>query len=164
MDTKKEIAPEKALKKAQNICAKQEKCKADIRKKLYEWKITDVEIENILDKLCDDKFIDEQRYVGYFVRDKYKLNKWGRIKIAYSLKQKQIGQNLIDEAISKINEAEYKDILRGELKKKLKSLKIEEKYKLKEKLLRFSTGRGYEMELSIAFIDELLGVYYSDNE
>lgn len=154
--TNKQISPGKALIKAQNICAKQEKCKADIRKKLYEWKTPAEEIENILDKLVADKFIDENRYTGYFVRDKYKLNKWGRIKIVYSLKQKQIEQNIIDEAISAIDEAEYNKILQEELKKKLRSLKNEEKHKLKEKLLRFSAGRGYEMELSLAQISRLL--------
>jgi len=153
---KKQITSEKALIKAQNICAKQEKCKADIRKKLYEWKTPAEEIENILDKLVDNKFIDENRYTGYFVRDKYKLNKWGRIKIVYSLKQKQIEQSIIDEAISTIDEDEYKKILHEELKKKIRSLKNEEKQKLKEKLLRFSAGRGYEMELSLSVINHLL--------
>jgi regulatory protein len=152
----KQISPEKALAKAQNICAKQEKCKADIRKKLYEWKTPAEDIENILDKLVDDKFIDENRYTGYFVRDRYKLNKWGRIKIVYSLKQKQIAQSIIDKAISTINEDEYEEILHEELKKKLRSLKNEEKHKLKEKLLRFSTGRGYETELSLTQISRLL--------
>jgi len=118
---KKQITPEQALAKAQNICASQEKCKADIRKKLYDWKIQAIEIEKILNKLIKDKFIDENRYTSFYVRDKYKLNKWGRIKIEFSLKQKQIEQRIITNALEEINNEEYKEIFRTELKKKLRS-------------------------------------------
>jgi len=153
---KKQITPEQALAKAQNICASQEKCKADIRKKLYDWKIQAIEIEKILNKLIKDKFIDENRYTSFYVRDKYKLNKWGRIKIEFSLKQKQIEQRIITNVLEEINDEEYKEIFRTELKKKLKSLKNEEKHKLKEKLLRFAQSRGYEPELSVSVVKNLL--------
>ncbi|RLD76897.1 MAG: RecX family transcriptional regulator [Bacteroidetes bacterium] len=153
---KKQITPEQALIKTQNICASQEKCKADIRKKLYDWKIPAMEIEKILKKLVEDKFIDENRYAGFYVKDKYKLNKWGRIKIEFSLRQKQIEQSLITNAVNEINDDEYKEIFRNELIKKLKSLRNEESHKLKEKLLRFAQGRGYEAELSILMVGELL--------
>lgn len=156
INMKKQITVEEALIKAKNICATQEKCKADIRKKLYDWKIPTIEIEKILKKLLEDKFIDENRYAGYYVRDKYKLNKWGRIKIEFSLKQKQIEQNIIDKAINEIDEEEYKEIFRNELKKKRKSLKNEEKHKLRDKLLRFAQSRGYEAELTVSMVDELL--------
>ncbi|MEN8120060.1 MAG: regulatory protein RecX [Bacteroidota bacterium] len=153
---KKQITSEEALVKVQNICAAQEKCKADIRKKLYDWKIPANEIENILDKLVKDKFIDEIRYAGFYVKDKYKLNKWGRIKIEFSLRQKQIEQSIIANALDEINEDEYKEIFLAELKKKLRSLKNEEKHKLKEKLLRFSQSRGYEVELAVSTVEVLL--------
>ncbi len=162
---KKQITPEQALIKVQNICASQEKCKADIRKKLYDWKIPSMEIEKILGKLVEDKFIDEKRYAGFYVKDKYKLNKWGRIKIEFSLRQKQIEQNIIANALDEINEEEYKEIFWDELIKKRKSLKNEEKNKLKEKLLRFTQSRGYEMELSIIMVEELLqnDTYFSND-
>jgi len=153
---KKQITPEQALVKAQNICASQEKCKADIRKKLYDWKISAMEIEKILENLVADKFIDENRYAGYYVQDKYKLNKWGKIKIVFSLRQKQIEQSIISNAVDEIDEDEYKEIFKNELRKKFKSLKGEETYKLKEKLLRFAQGRGYEAELAILMVDQII--------
>ena len=153
---KKQITPEQALIKVQNICASQEKCKADIRKKLYDWKIPSMEIEKILEKLVEDKFIDENRYAGFYVKDKYKLNKWGRIKIEFSLRQKQIEQGIIINALNDINEEQYREIFLDELKKKLRSLKNEEKHKLKEKLLRFAQSRGYEVELAVSMVETLL--------
>ncbi len=153
---KKQITPKEALVKVQNICASQEKCKADIRKKLYDWKISSTEIEKIIKNLLENKFIDENRYTRFYVRDKYKLNKWGKIKIAFSLKQKQIEPQIISNTLNEIDDNEYKEILKNELTKKLKSLKNEEKHKLKEKLLRFAAGRGYEADLCILMVDDVL--------
>jgi len=156
MRTKKEISPHDALVKAQNLCAKQEKCKADIRKKLYDWKISSDDIENIINKLVTDKFIDEQRYAEYFVRDKFRFNKWGRIKITFALKQKQIPQDIINFAMQQIDENTYRESLKNELLKKHKSIKDAETYKIKEKLLRFAQSRGYELEISLNEIEQLL--------
>ena len=153
---KKQITSEQALVKAQNICASQEKCIFDIRKKLFDWNIPTSKISEIIDSLVNDKFIDEERYTNFYVRDKIKLNKWGKIKIIFSLKQKQIDQTIINHTINEIDTNEYKEILKNELIKKLKSLKNEEPHKLKEKLLRFAAGRGFEADLCILMVENLL--------
>jgi regulatory protein len=155
MYLKKQISAKKALVKAQNLCASQEKCKSDIRKKLYDWNIKPDDIENIIDQLTESKFIDETRYAEYFVRDKFRFNKWGRIKIEFALKQKQIPQEIIRKALSEINETEYCESLKNELIKKHKSIKDTEPYKIKEKLLRFAQSRGYEPEISLREIEKL---------
>ncbi|NOZ34188.1 MAG: hypothetical protein GXO80_02695 [Chlorobi bacterium] len=77
----KYITYQKALNKAMYLCSKAEKCKSDIRKKLYEWKANPDEYDNIINQLEEQKFIDEVRFVKYYVRDKFEFNKWGKIKI-----------------------------------------------------------------------------------
>ncbi len=154
MIEKKQIAAKQALVKAQNLCARAEKCKADIRKKLYDWQISSSDVEKIIELLVQDKFIDELRYSEYFVRDKFRFNKWGRIKIAYTLKQKQVPQNIIEQALLEINEDEYRECIKNEIIKKQKSLKNTDK--LKEKLLRFTQSRGYELEISLDIIEKII--------
>ena len=156
MYPKKEISSKDALIKAQKLCARQEKCKSDIRKKLYDWKVPAETIESIINKLVDEKFIDEKRYAEYFVRDKFRFNKWGRIKIAYALKQKQIHQSIIDSALKEINDKEYRETLKNELQKKRKTLKDSETFKIKEKLLRFAQSKGYEPEIIFDLIDKVI--------
>ncbi len=155
MHLKKHLSAKEALVKAQNLCARQEKCRADIRKKLYDWNIQPDDIENIIDRLIADNFIDEIRYAEYFVRDKFRFNKWGRIKIEFTLKQKQIPSEIIRKALLEINETEYRNSLKSELIKKHKSIKDTEPYKIKEKLLRFAQSRGYELEISLNEIEKL---------
>lgn len=144
MTKKHEITGKQALVKAQNLCANQEKCKSDIRKKLYDWKLPPKDHERILNQLEEDKFIDENRFAHYFAQDKLKYNKWGKIKIAYALKQKDIPEETIQNALAEIIESEYNDILKKELLKKLKSIKDTDEYTIKSKLMRFASSRGFE--------------------
>lgn len=140
----KYISRQEALIKAQNICAMQEKCEFDIRKKLKEWKADPTDYNEIIDQLINDKFIDEQRYSISFVKEKFRFNKWGKIKIEYTLKQKNISSNYIQIALLEINEVEYNSVLENELLKKLKSIKDTDEYAIKSKLARFAISKGFE--------------------
>ncbi len=104
---KKEISYSSALSKMQFICSRQERCSSDIRKKLEKWSLSFDDQDKIVQSLIDDKFIDEKRYTGFYVRDKYKFNKWGRIKIMHHLKQKQIPEFIVMEAFETISEELY---------------------------------------------------------
>jgi regulatory protein len=150
------IDKQSALKKAQNICAKQEKCKADIRQKLYEWKLETSDHSWVLEHLEKDKFIDETRYTGFYVRDKFKFNKWGKIKIEFELRAKQIAPEIIKEAFETIDDEDYKNTCKNLLYQKLKSLKDEEPSKLKEKMLRFGYSRGFDQDLIFKITEKLL--------
>lgn len=150
------LSTQAALSKVQFICSKQEKCCSEIRKKLKDWQISADEQEEIIDSLIDDKFIDENRYTKFYVRDKFRFNRWGRIKIHYHLKQKQIPEKIIQEAMEQIPEEEYRQILLELIQSKQKSLKDEDKYQLKSKLYRFAQSRGYESDLTLKQIDLVL--------
>lgn len=112
--------------------------------------------DEIINSLIEDKFIDESRFTNFYVRDKYRFNKWGRIKISYHLKHKQIPERIINEALEQINHQEYKENLQNILQSKLRSLKDDDPYQLKTKLYRFAQSRGFESQLSLNLIEDLL--------
>lgn len=153
---KKEISSDAALSKAQFICSRQEKCSSDIRKKLQEWKVSFSDQENIIQSLIEDKFIDENRYTNFYVRDKFRFNKWGRIKIAYHLKQKQIPEEIISQSIDQLDEGEYLESLKELLGNKIKNTREADPYQLKAKLFRFTQGRGFESHISLKLIDQFI--------
>ena len=95
---KKNITLKDALSKAQALCAKQEKCEFDIRKKLYDWKLDVKEHDKVINELKKDKYIDDQRYAIFFAKDKFNFGKWGKIKIEFALKQKNIPVGYIQNA------------------------------------------------------------------
>ncbi len=152
----KEVSYSSALSKMQFICSRQEKCCSDIRKKLENWHLSYDDQDNIIQSLIDDKFIDEKRYTGFYVRDKYKFNKWGRIKISHHLKQKQIPEYIIMEAFDSISDELYEENLKEILSSKLRSTREEDPYKLKAKLFRFAQSRGFESNLILRNIEDLI--------
>ena len=112
-----------ALLRLQKVCSQQEKCLFDINRKLMEWRIPVNQAKHILEKLLDDKFVDELRYSRSFVRDKFRLNEWGRIKLEYALRQKKINEKTIQNALEEIDEKTYHDLVIEILRKKSKTLK-----------------------------------------
>jgi len=148
------ITYEKALKKAMYVCSKAEKCKSDIRKKLYDWKAKPEEHDILIKHLEEQQFIDETRYVRFYVKDKFTFNRWGRIKIKMMLFQKQIPEKLVDEAISNITSEEYYEMLKNVIKQKEKQLKETDAYKKKNKLLQFALSRGFETNLILQILDK----------
>ncbi len=153
---KKYIDKKEALSKAQAACARGEKCKSDISKKLFDWGIYSDESEEILNSLVDDKFIDESRYTSYYVNDKFKFNKWGKRKITFMLKQKRIPENLIYDALDKIDEEKYFATIEAEMTKKLKTIKADNDFDRKSKLIRFAESKGYELDISLKVAERLV--------
>ncbi len=153
---KREVSPESALSQAMFICSRQEKCCFDIRKKLHDWEISSDDQDKIIQSLIDEKFINEERYTNFYVRDKFRFNRWGRIKIAHHLKQKQIPEYLISDSLDQLNNVEYSEMLSDLLSSKIKTIREEDPYQLRAKLFRFAQGRGFESQLSLQIIDKLI--------
>lgn len=127
-------------------CSTSEQCLSDIEAKLGRYDLTEEERTRILRHLVEEKYIDDRRYAEAFVRDKYRFNKWGRIKIAQGLRMKNIDSETISTALEAIDEEEYLEILGDLIKAKRKSTKGRSDYEVNAKLCRFATGRGFEYE------------------
>ena len=149
----KYITYQKALGKAMYLCSKTEKCKSDIRKKLFDWKANPSEYDKIISELEKQKFIDEERYVKYYVRDKFEFNKWGKIKIRSRLLQKQIPETLINKELKQISTEKYSNNLEYLLLQKRQNIKEKDLFKIKTKLLRFAASKGYEPDLILSILN-----------
>lgn len=125
-------------------CSVSEQCLSDIEAKLSKYELPEEEKTRILRHLVEEKYIDDRRYAEAFVRDKYRFNKWGRIKIAQGLRMKGIDSESISTAMDAIDETEYLNILRDLIKAKRKSTHGKNDYEINGKLVRFATGRGFE--------------------
>ena len=141
-------------------CSTSEQCLSDIETKLTRYDLPDEEKTRILKHLVEEKYIDDSRYAEAFVRDKYRFNKWGRIKIAQGLRMKGIDNDTISSAMEAIDEDEYLGILRDLIKAKRKSTRGKNDYEINGKLMRFATGRGFEY----AAIRQCLGSAADDFE
>ena len=141
---KKEYTLEELLCKAASYCSISEHCVSEVEDKLNAWGVSDTDKHKIIDRLISEDFINEKRFCTYFVKDKFRFNKWGKFKISYALKAKGLDKGIIDDALNTIDDGEYEELLASLLKSKLVGLKYEFEYEKQGKLFRFAQSRGFE--------------------
>lgn len=139
--------PHLALMKMQSWCAYQERCQHDTRNKLFELGLWPEAVENIIVKLIEDNFLNEERFATAFARGKFTIKKWGRIKIKQELKQKRVGDYCLKKAMQQIDETEYMATLKKLIDSKRKLINEKSPIKLKYKLMNYVLSKGYEKDL-----------------
>ena len=135
------------LHRAAALCSRKELSSGQIRAKLKEWKVDEPRTETIMKLLIEQKFVDDQRYASLFVREKFRLNRWGRVKIAHQLKQHGVGDEIIENALSEIDEDTYYRTCKDLMKGKSATIKDKNPFTRKGKILRYLSGKGFETDL-----------------
>lgn len=98
--------------KISRYCAYQERSSGEVRQKLRLLGADSQTSQKLLQRLADDNFINEERFARAYVRGKFRINGWGRLKIKNGLRAKGIDENLIRTALSEeINPNEYNNLL-----------------------------------------------------
>ncbi len=142
------------LSKAMRYCSRSEHCISDVTQKLAQWQTPEELYNDIIHHLVQENFIDETRFANAFVNDKFKFDKWGKLKIKYALAQKQIPQNIISQTIQNIDPEEYVEIAIVLMKKKTATVKEQNIAGVKQKIFRFMTSRGFEPNLIYELFEE----------
>ncbi|NGM72883.1 regulatory protein RecX [Sphingobacterium sp. SGL-16] len=144
---KKKYTPHQAKLKIENYCAYQERPQQEVRDKLYEMGLHEEDVENIIANLISDNFLNEERFAKAYVRGKFRMKDWGKIKITQHLKSKRISAPLIKIALKEIDYDEYIEKLDQIILKKATRAISNLSYEEKSKLLRYIQSKGYENEL-----------------
>lgn len=144
-----------ALAVAASYCSMAEHCRSEVEDKLRRFELTTDEKSAILNRLQEEGYLNEIRYVKAFVKDKFRFGKWGRIKIRYALRQKGLSNILIEEGLTEIPDDTYREMLTDLLRQKRLSTKANSAYELRNKLLRFAAGRGFELDVAGTCLQKL---------
>ncbi|HEV7229975.1 MAG TPA: regulatory protein RecX [Bacteroidia bacterium] len=139
--------PQKGLEKAMSWCAYQERCQQEVRDKLYEWGLWQEAVENIIVNLIGQNFLNEERFAKSYAGGKFRIKKWGRIKIRLELKKRRISDYCIRKGMAEIDEKEYIACLRKVLNEYGSKLKEKHTLKRKYKIARYALSRGFEQDL-----------------
>ena len=130
------------LEYAKEYCAKEERCQSQVIEKLMNLGLTKEESEDCVAKLICQGYINEQRYAELFAVSKFHQNKWGKIKIAYYLKQKRISEPCIKKGLEAIDYNEYISLIEEIFSKKYFSISKDKKIKTK-KSFEYLLGKGF---------------------
>jgi regulatory protein len=147
------IGTEKALQKIGQFCAYQERNHKEVKEKLYSYGLYKDQVEELISKLIQENFLNEERYAIAYAGGKFRAKDWGKNKIKYGLKQHQVSDYCIKKALKTIDEEEYVKTLQKLYAAKEKTLKSEKNIFIKKrKIQQYLMQKGYEVSL----INELL--------
>jgi regulatory protein len=119
------------------------------------WNVGSAESEKILNILIKENFINESRYATAFVKDKFRYNKWGKVKISAHLKAKSISSDIIQSALESIDNTDYIEMLRKLLDSHRKTVKAKNQIDLNAKLLRYGLSKGFESALLYDILNDM---------
>ncbi|ACE06501.1 hypothetical protein Aasi_1167 [Candidatus Amoebophilus asiaticus 5a2] len=137
-----------AKQKLSDYCSYQERSKAEVLSKLQTYKnLSPAEVEQIIQELIAENFLNEKRYIAAFVHGKFSIKKWGKLKIHHVLTSKHIASQLIQQALSEIPDEVYQQTIQDLIQKKLATLKTPINAAIQKKVVNYLLQKGYEYEL-----------------
>lgn len=145
------------LQKAASYCAYQERTQDEVRQRLKKWNVWGEEADELIAELISMNYLSEERFAKTYAGGKFRMKNWGRMKIRQELNRRGLSQYSIEKGMGEIEDKTYVENLKTLLvKKKNLLLKTEsDAFKLKQKLVRFALGKGYESELVWKVVEEL---------
>ncbi|WP_111708956.1 regulatory protein RecX [Lutibacter citreus] len=155
MKQQKTYTVSEATKALEYFCAYQERCHKEVEQKLRDINMIPEARDHIVLHLLQHNFLNEERYAKSFVRGKFNIKKWGKIKIINQLKFKEISSYNIKSGISEINEEDYLAALESIAEKKIKLIKEPNKFKKNSKLASFLISKGYESYLVFDLVKKM---------
>ena len=143
----KKLTYEETKQKALRYCAYQERSHQEIKNKLFEWGVASSVMDELLAYLITEGFLNEERFAKTFSGGKFRLKKWGRIKITHALEAKGLTRNCIKIGLKEIDQDDYVETLDGLLLEKMNSQADEDLFVARDKTSKFAIQKGFEPEL-----------------
>jgi regulatory protein len=151
----KSLNPEQAFAKAKHYCAYQERSHVEVKEKLYSYGLKKYDVEILLSRLIEENYLNEERFARLFAGGKFRMKKWGRVKIVHELKKKRISPYNIRTALEEIDEVEYTKALQKFAAAKWASLKNDQHIVRQAKTQQYLLQKGFEAPLVKAAIARL---------
>jgi regulatory protein len=156
MIRRQNLTKEQALQKARHYCGYQDRCHREVKEKLYSLGLWKKDVEEALSQLIEENYLNEERFAIQFAGGHFRNKNWGRVKIGYELKQKQVGEYCIKKALASIDEDAYHQTLEKLATDKWEALTGEEnEFARIRKLQEYLWRKGYEPDLAGKVIKRL---------
>lgn len=153
---KKTKTPEQALAALMRLAARAERSSGDALRLMRNWGVEPAAQREVLRKLMDMRFIDDERYAAAFVRDKLKFSGWGTFKIRAALRTKGISSEIAERALGQADPETSRERLRQSLARKRKSVRAATDRELRDKLMRYGASLGYDFASVAEAVSEIV--------
>ena len=153
LQKKQPITEQEALLKLSALCARAEHSSGEMLEKMRRWQLSEDARERVLDRLIDEKFVDDERFARLFVREKIRFDRWGRRKIEQALYQKGVASDISHRVLDEVDDETYVAELKKLIAAKRRSVQAESDYEMRAKLTKYALGRGFDYNVIRQCID-----------
>lgn len=144
-DSVKSYTFEEIKRKLAAYCAYQDRCHSEVEQKMRDFLLIPEAKEEILLYLIREDYLNEERFTRSYIRGKFYIKKWGRIKIKSQLKVKGVGDKLIQKCMDEIDEADYEHAMR-QIWDNYFEKQTGAEYQRRAKTIKYLISRGYEYD------------------
>lgn len=141
------LTRDQALTRMQKYCTYQDRCHAEVRRKLIDLGVYGDDLEEVMAELISDNFLNEERFARSFARGKFRMKSWGRVRIMSELRARQVSEYCMRKALEEIPEDEYFTTANRVILQRLGAETELNPFKRKAKVAAYAVRRGYELEL-----------------
>ena len=141
------LTKDQALQKLRHYCAYQERSHKEVKEKLYSFGLHKQETEQAIAQLIEEGYLNEERFAIQFAGGKFRMKQWGKVKIRYELKLRQVSDYCIKKALQQIDEEAYQQTLEKEAEQRWEQLRGEKNiFTKKRKLQDYLLQKGFESD------------------
>lgn len=154
--SKVRLSSAEALARIYRYCAYQERSHQEVKNRLYEYGLYSSEVDELLSRLITEGFLNEERFAKAFAGGKFRMKKWGRLKIQNKLESLGLTNKCIGSGMKEIDPTDYSKTLKDLIKQKAQQTIEQNSFKKRDKVARFAIAKGYEPELVWEVVKEAL--------
>ena len=126
-----------------------------VGRKLWDLGVRKAEHDEIIAALIELDYLNEERFAIQYAGGKFRMKEWGRKKIYYALKEKQVSDYCINKALKLIPQADYLKTLYTLAEKKYEALKAEQYLVRRKKTMDYLMQKGFEPDLVTKVVKEV---------
>ena len=130
----------------EHYCAYQERCHKEVVKKLQELGMIPISVDTIVSKLVEDNYLNETRFAQSYARGKFRIKKWGKIRIQREIKARHLSDYNIKKGLEEIPDLDYNTTFWALFEKRKKEVYENIPSVQKKKIISYMVYRGWELE------------------
>lgn len=128
----------------------------ELEQKLKQKNFSQEVISAVIETLTNLGYIDDLRFAKAWVNNRLVINPRSRRFLIYELKKKGIDENIIEEAVSRIDDATEYELVAKIAQRKFNGLKKEPLLKIKQRLFAYLKRRGFRTQIIMDIIKKLM--------
>lgn len=146
--SQKAFSIEEARKRMERYCSYQERSHQEVLQKLKDMRMIPEATDLIMAQLIEKGYLNEERFAKAFCQGKFSAKSWGRNRIRYELRKRNVSKYNINSALKELEAGEYLDKFNKLAERRWSQLSGEANLqRRKKKLADYLLYRGWESDL-----------------